>query len=67
MSERMGDLEIEAVLFDLGNTLVSYYKPGGFHPILERCIAVVLPRPGARSCAGTVSWVFWTRRFSVSM
>jgi putative hydrolase of the HAD superfamily len=37
----MGAAEFEAVLFDLGNTLVSYYKPGDFHPILERCIAAV--------------------------
>jgi putative hydrolase of the HAD superfamily len=30
---------VEAVLFDLGNTLVSYYKSSDFAPILERCVA----------------------------
>jgi putative hydrolase of the HAD superfamily len=42
---------VEAVLFDLGNTLVSYYKSTDFAPILERCVtagAAVLDaaRPG---------------------
>lgn len=37
----MTTLDVEAVLFDLGNTLVSYYKPSEFHPILERSIAAV--------------------------
>ena len=32
---------IEAVLFDLGNTLVSYYQPVDFPPILERSISAV--------------------------
>ena len=32
---------VDAVLFDLGNTLVSYYKPAEFHPVLERCVAAV--------------------------
>lgn len=27
------------VLFDLGDTLVSYYRGGGFRPVLERCLA----------------------------
>jgi putative hydrolase of the HAD superfamily len=30
---------VEAVLFDLGNTLVSYYKSSDFAPVLERCVA----------------------------
>lgn len=30
---------VEAVLFDLGNTLVSYYKAADFPPVLERCVA----------------------------
>jgi putative hydrolase of the HAD superfamily len=30
---------VEAVLFDLGNTLVSYYASVDFPPILERCVA----------------------------
>src|SRR5262252_6301700 len=30
---------IEAVLFDLGNTLVSYYRSYEFAPILRRCVA----------------------------
>jgi putative hydrolase of the HAD superfamily len=30
---------VEAVLFDLGNTLVSYYASADFPPILERCVA----------------------------
>ncbi|HET8699672.1 MAG TPA: HAD family hydrolase [Gammaproteobacteria bacterium] len=32
---------IDAVLFDLGNTLVAYYKAHEFHPILERCVESV--------------------------
>ncbi len=31
-----------AVLFDLGNTLVAYYRPNDFRPILEKAIAEVL-------------------------
>ena len=27
-----------AVLFDLGNTLVGYYRSGEFHPILRQCL-----------------------------
>jgi putative hydrolase of the HAD superfamily len=30
---------IRAVLFDLGNTLVSYYQPAGFMPVLRRSLA----------------------------
>jgi FMN phosphatase YigB (HAD superfamily) len=30
---------VEAVLFDLGNTLVSYYRSDEFAPILRRCVA----------------------------
>jgi len=30
---------VEAVLFDLGNTLVSYYRSYEFAPILRRCVA----------------------------
>jgi putative hydrolase of the HAD superfamily len=30
---------VEAVLFDLGNTLVSYYRSNEFAPILRRCVA----------------------------
>jgi putative hydrolase of the HAD superfamily len=33
--------QLEAVLFDLGNTLVSYYKAADFYPILERSISAV--------------------------
>lgn len=33
---------IDAVLFDLGNTLVSYYRAADFPPILERCISEAL-------------------------
>ena len=29
---------IDAVLFDLGNTLVAYYRAHEFYPILERCV-----------------------------
>jgi putative hydrolase of the HAD superfamily len=32
---------IDAVLFDLGNTLVTYYKAHEFYPILERCVESV--------------------------
>jgi putative hydrolase of the HAD superfamily len=31
----------DAVLFDLGNTLVSYYKSDDFYPILKRSIAAI--------------------------
>ena len=34
-----GSEPIEAVLFDLGNTLVSYYRADEFAPILRRCVA----------------------------
>jgi putative hydrolase of the HAD superfamily len=41
---------VDAVLFDLGNTLVSYYRTAEFAPVLERCIAagaeVLRERPG---------------------
>jgi putative hydrolase of the HAD superfamily len=37
----MATLEADAVLFDLGNTLVSYYKATEFYPILERSISAV--------------------------
>jgi putative hydrolase of the HAD superfamily len=37
----MATLETDAVLFDLGNTLVSYYKTTEFYPILERSISAV--------------------------
>lgn len=37
----MALLEADAVLFDLGNTLVSYYKAADFYPILERSISAV--------------------------
>jgi putative hydrolase of the HAD superfamily len=30
---------VEAVLFDLGNTLVSYYRSADFPPVLRRCVA----------------------------
>ncbi|HZF27723.1 MAG TPA: HAD family hydrolase, partial [Gammaproteobacteria bacterium] len=30
---------VDAVLFDLGNTLVSYYRSADFAPVLERCVA----------------------------
>jgi putative hydrolase of the HAD superfamily len=30
---------VEAVLFDLGNTLVSYYRSDEFAPVLRRCVA----------------------------
>ena len=33
---------IDAVLLDLGNTLVSYYQATDFEPILERCITEVM-------------------------
>ena len=29
---------MQAVLFDLGNTLVSYYAAADFHPILRKCL-----------------------------
>jgi putative hydrolase of the HAD superfamily len=32
---------VDAVLFDLGNTLVSYYRAADFPPVLERCLAAV--------------------------
>jgi HAD superfamily hydrolase (TIGR01509 family) len=32
---------IDAVLFDLGNTLVAYYRAHEFYPILERCVESV--------------------------
>src|SRR5690242_19416506 len=28
----------KAVIFDLGNTLVSYYQPAGFRPLLRQCL-----------------------------
>lgn len=31
--------DVEAVLFDLGNTLVSYYRRTEFAPVLQRSIA----------------------------
>lgn len=31
-------MPVRAVLFDLGNTLVSYYQSHEFRPILERCL-----------------------------
>jgi putative hydrolase of the HAD superfamily len=31
----------DAVLFDLGNTLVSYYKPDDFYPILKTSVAAI--------------------------
>lgn len=34
-------MRIDAVLFDLGNTLVAYYKTHEFYPILERCVESV--------------------------
>lgn len=34
-------MPIRAVLFDLGNTLVGYYRGGEFHPILRRCLREV--------------------------
>ena len=41
---------VDAVLFDLGNTLVAYYRAAEFAPVLERCIAagaeVLRERPG---------------------
>jgi putative hydrolase of the HAD superfamily len=40
MSEWKGTSErVDAVLFDLGNTLVKYYRPADFLPILERSVA----------------------------
>jgi putative hydrolase of the HAD superfamily len=33
--------QVDAVLFDLGNTLVSYYKPADFYPVLERSVSAV--------------------------
>lgn len=33
--------QIDAVLFDLGNTLVSYYKAADFNPILEQCVTAI--------------------------
>jgi putative hydrolase of the HAD superfamily len=47
---------IDAVLFDLGNTLVSYYKPSEFYPILERsmwAVASLLQSQGRSVIAGT--------------
>ncbi len=41
--------KLDAILFDLGNTLVSYYSTSEFLPILEKCvdsIATVLGRHG---------------------
>lgn len=37
----MTTLEADAVLFDLGNTLVSYYRATEFYPVLERSISAV--------------------------
>lgn len=37
----MKPAHIDAVLFDLGNTLVSYYKAAEFHPVLERSVSTV--------------------------
>ncbi|MEO8466866.1 MAG: HAD family hydrolase [Gammaproteobacteria bacterium] len=37
----MANRSYDAVLFDLGNTLVSYYKPHDFHPILKRSMAAI--------------------------
>jgi len=47
-------MPIRAVLFDLGNTLVSYYQPPDFMPILRRSLQAwpgdTGPRPsGPRS------------------
>jgi putative hydrolase of the HAD superfamily len=40
MSEWSASSErVDAVLFDLGNTLVSYYRVADFPPVLERCVA----------------------------
>ena len=35
-------MPIRAVLFDLGNTLVSYYQPPDFMPILRRSLQACL-------------------------
>lgn len=32
----------EAILFDLGNTLVRYYEADGFEPILRACVAEIV-------------------------
>lgn len=32
----------DAVLFDLGNTLVSYYKAADFQPVLEQCVSSIV-------------------------
>ena len=29
---------VRAVIFDLGNTLVSYYRSHEFEPVLEECV-----------------------------
>ncbi|HLF09970.1 MAG TPA: HAD family hydrolase [Gammaproteobacteria bacterium] len=43
MSEwRRTSREVDAVLFDLGNTLVAYYKATEFVPVLRRCIVSVV-------------------------
>ena len=41
-------MAVHGVLFDLGNTLVSYYQAEDFHPILKKCI-----RRCCQSLAGT--------------
>jgi len=33
--------DVDAVLFDLGNTLVAYYQSAEFFPVLHRCIVSV--------------------------
>lgn len=37
----MSNISCDAVLFDLGNTLVSYYRSSDFYPILRRSVAAI--------------------------
>jgi putative hydrolase of the HAD superfamily len=46
---------IKAILFDLGNTLVKYYKRGEFEPILEQSIHNILDELDSRNIT-TVSF-----------
>lgn len=73
MSEWSGSSKrVDAVLFDLGNTLVSYYRRDEFLPILERSIAATAAtvdahrtRRGARSPALDVAGATaFARRFN---
>jgi putative hydrolase of the HAD superfamily len=54
----MATLEADAVLFDLGNTLVSYYKATEFYPILERSISAVTRLLQAEDRAAVVEHAF---------